>query len=74
MVSTTNKDYNLTVANSAAGHYALSVMTVVAVIFAPLVIAYQAWSYHVFRGRIKGPPAQASASADSAALQPSPPA
>jgi cytochrome d ubiquinol oxidase subunit II len=55
-VSTTNKAYNITVANSAAGSYALTVMTVVAVIFAPLVIAYQAWSYHVFRGRIKGPP------------------
>src|SRR5262249_40364854 len=41
MVSTTNKSYDLTVANSASPHYALSVMTVVAVIFAPLVIAYQ---------------------------------
>jgi cytochrome bd ubiquinol oxidase subunit II len=56
MISSTNKAYNLTVSNSAAGHYSLTVMTVVAVIFAPLVIGYQAWSYHVFRGRIKGPP------------------
>ncbi len=59
MVSSTNKAYNLTVANSANGHYALIVMTVVAVIFAPLVVAYQSWSYYVFRGRIKGPPAEA---------------
>jgi cytochrome d ubiquinol oxidase subunit II len=58
-VSTTNKSYNITVANSAAGSYALTTMTVVAVIFAPLVIAYQGWSYHVFRGRIKGPPVAA---------------
>lgn len=56
MISTTNKSYNLTVANSAAGHYSLSVMTVVAVIFAPLVIGYQAWTYYTFRNRIKGPP------------------
>jgi cytochrome d ubiquinol oxidase subunit II len=55
MVSTTNRAYNLTVASSASGHYALTVMTVVAVIFAPLVIAYQAWGYYTFRGRIKGP-------------------
>jgi cytochrome bd ubiquinol oxidase subunit II len=55
MVSSTNKSYNLTVANSASGHYALTVMTVIALIFAPLVIAYQSWSYHVFRGRIKAP-------------------
>jgi cytochrome bd ubiquinol oxidase subunit II len=33
------------------------VMTVVAVIFTPLVLAYQGWSYYVFRARIKGPAA-----------------
>jgi cytochrome bd-type quinol oxidase subunit 2 len=56
MISSTNKAYNLTVSNSASGHYALTLMTIIAAIFAPLVIAYQAWSYHVFRGRITGPP------------------
>jgi cytochrome d ubiquinol oxidase subunit II len=70
MISTTNKSYNLTVANSAAGNYALTVMTVVAVVFAPLVIAYQAWSYHVFRGRIKGP-AVAAVDADDDMTGPS---
>jgi cytochrome d ubiquinol oxidase subunit II len=58
MVSSTNSAYNLTVKNSASSHYALTVMTVVAVVFTPLVLAYQGWSYHVFRGRIKGPAAQ----------------
>jgi cytochrome d ubiquinol oxidase subunit II len=58
MISTTNKSYNVTVANSASPHYTLGVMTIVAVIFAPLVVAYQAWSYHVFRGRIKAPPVE----------------
>jgi cytochrome d ubiquinol oxidase subunit II len=67
MVSSTNKAYNLTVANSAAGHYSLVVMTVVAVIFAPLVIAYQSWSYHVFRGRIRVPAAQAPSSGAASA-------
>jgi hypothetical protein len=33
-------------------------MTVVAVIFAPLVIAYQAWRCHTFRARIRGPAAE----------------
>ncbi len=55
MVSSTNKDYNLTVASTANRHYALTVMTVVAVVFTPLVLAYQGWSYYVFRARIKGP-------------------
>ena len=60
MVSSTNKAYNLTVAGTASSSYALTVMTVVAAIFAPLVLAYQGWSYYVFRGRVRTPvePAQ----------------
>lgn len=56
MVSSTNATYNLTVNNAASGHYALTVMTVVAVIFFPLVLIYQGWSFHVFRARLKAPP------------------
>ncbi|HEY5045227.1 MAG TPA: cytochrome d ubiquinol oxidase subunit II [Solirubrobacteraceae bacterium] len=55
MVSSTSAAYNLTVNNSASGNYALTVMTVVAVIFFPLVLIYQGWSFHVFRGRLKSP-------------------
>ncbi len=55
MVSSTNAAYNLTVKNSASSHYALTVMTVVALVFTPLVLAYQGWTYHVFRARIRGP-------------------
>ena len=42
----------LTTANAAATPYTLKIMTVVAVIFTPLVLAYQAWTYWVFRKRI----------------------
>ncbi len=59
MVSSTNAAYNLTVNNTASGHYALKVMTVVAVIFFPVVLLYQGWSFHVFRGRVKAPAAPA---------------
>jgi cytochrome d ubiquinol oxidase subunit II len=55
MVSSTNSAYNITVSNSAAAHYALTVMTIVALVFTPLVLLYQGWSYHVFRARV-GPP------------------
>jgi cytochrome bd ubiquinol oxidase subunit II len=55
MISSTNAAYNLTVNNSASGNYALTVMTVVAVIFFPLVLVYQGWSFHVFRARLKSP-------------------
>jgi len=61
MVSSTNHAYNLTVNNSAAGHYGLVVMTVVAVLFFPLVLLYQGWSFHVFRNRVSAPPAPAEA-------------
>ncbi|GAA2786996.1 cytochrome d ubiquinol oxidase subunit II [Kitasatospora aburaviensis] len=52
MVSSTDPAYNLTVQNSASGNYALKVMSVVAIVFFPLVLAYQGWTYHVFRLRI----------------------
>ncbi len=61
MISSTSAAYNLTVNNAASGHYALTVMTVVAVLFFPLVLIYQGWSFHVFRGRLQSPPAQAQA-------------
>jgi cytochrome d ubiquinol oxidase subunit II len=57
MVSSTNAAYNLTVNNSASGHYALFVMTIVALVFVPLVLLYQGWSFHVFRRRVSAPPA-----------------
>jgi cytochrome bd ubiquinol oxidase subunit II len=55
MISSTSSSYNITISNSASGNYALTVMTVVALVFTPLVILYQSWSYYVFRRRIKAP-------------------
>jgi cytochrome d ubiquinol oxidase subunit II len=52
MVSSTSHAYNLTVHNTASGGYSLRAMTVVVVIFMPLVLGYQAWTYYVFRRRV----------------------
>jgi cytochrome d ubiquinol oxidase subunit II len=52
MVSTTSPAYNLTVHNTASGGYSLKVMTVVVIIFLPVVLAYQTWTYYVFRRRV----------------------
>ncbi|HTT54697.1 MAG TPA: cytochrome d ubiquinol oxidase subunit II, partial [Streptosporangiaceae bacterium] len=52
MVSSTSPAFNLTVHNTASAGYALAVMTVVAVVLLPFVLAYQAWTYHVFRRRV----------------------
>jgi cytochrome bd-type quinol oxidase subunit 2 len=58
MLSSTNTSYNLTIANSASPSYTLTVMTVVAAIFFPLVLAYQSWSLWVFRKRLTTQPTQ----------------
>jgi cytochrome bd ubiquinol oxidase subunit II len=52
MVSSTSKAYNLTVHNTASGAYSLKVMTVVVIIILPVVLAYQTWTYYVFRRRV----------------------
>jgi cytochrome bd ubiquinol oxidase subunit II len=70
MISSTDTAYNLTVNNSASGSYALKVMTVAAAIFFPLVLAYQGWSFHVFRARVKTPPEPVERPAAQAAAPP----
>jgi len=52
MVSSTSRAYSLTVSNTASAPYSLKAMTVVVVIFLPLVLAYQTWTYYVFRRRV----------------------
>ena len=52
LVSRTSAAYDLTVHNTAAGGYTLTAMTVVVAFFLPLVLAYQGWTYYVFRQRI----------------------
>jgi cytochrome d ubiquinol oxidase subunit II len=51
--STSNHAWDLTVTNAAAAPYTLGVMSVVALIGVPLVLAYQAWTYWVFRKRLR---------------------
>ncbi|MET1043531.1 MAG: cytochrome d ubiquinol oxidase subunit II [Microbacteriaceae bacterium] len=43
---------SLTVENASSSTYSLTIMTWAAVIFLPLVIAYQGWTYWVFRHRV----------------------
>ena len=52
MVSSLNPDWSLTVYNASSTPYTLKVMSIVAAIFVPIVLAYQAWTYWVFRHRI----------------------
>jgi len=52
MLSTTNADWSLTIYNASSSQYTLTVMSVIALIFVPIVLAYQGWTYYIFRKRI----------------------
>ena len=54
LVSSPDFSNSLTVSDAASAHYTLEVMSVVAVIVAPLVLLYQGWTYYVFRARVTG--------------------
>lgn len=56
MISTIDPAYSLTIYNSASSPYTLRIMTIVALIFVPIVLLYQGWSYWVFRKRVKSEP------------------
>ncbi len=53
MPSTLNPEWGLTIHNASASPYTLRVMTYVALVFTPLVLLYQGWTYWVFRGRVE---------------------
>jgi cytochrome d ubiquinol oxidase subunit II len=52
MISSTNPAWSLTIYNASSSQYTLSVMSIVALIFVPIVLAYQGWTYYMFRKRI----------------------
>ncbi|GAA1493383.1 cytochrome d ubiquinol oxidase subunit II [Curtobacterium herbarum] len=52
MPATNDPANSLTVANASSGTYTLTVMSWVALVCVPLVLAYQAWTYWIFRKRV----------------------
>ena len=52
MPSSTDPAWNLTIENASSTDYTLTIMTWAAVIFLPLVLLYQGWTYWVFRKRV----------------------
>jgi cytochrome d ubiquinol oxidase subunit II len=44
--------HNLTIYNSSSSAYTLRIMTVVALVFVPIIIAYKIWVYRVFRATV----------------------
>ena len=52
MISSTNPAYSLTIYNASSSQYTLTIMSIIALIFVPVVLAYQGWTYYMFRKRI----------------------
>jgi cytochrome d ubiquinol oxidase subunit II len=50
--SSTDTAYSLTIFNSSSSTYTLKIMTIVALVFVPIVIAYKIWVYRIFRLRV----------------------
>jgi cytochrome bd ubiquinol oxidase subunit II len=50
--SSLDPNSNLTIFNSSSSPYTLKVMSIVAFIFVPIVIAYKIWVYRIFRARV----------------------
>ncbi len=57
LVSAIHPADNLTIVASASHRYTLEVMSWVALIFTPLVLLYQSWTYWIFRKRVARPDA-----------------
>jgi cytochrome bd ubiquinol oxidase subunit II len=51
--STLDPAFSLTIFNTSSSQYTLKIMTGVALIFVPIVIAYKIWVYRVFRGVVR---------------------
>jgi len=56
MLSTTDPAFSLTIYNASSSNYTLKVMSIVALIFVPVMLLYQIWSYRVFHERIVADP------------------
>jgi cytochrome d ubiquinol oxidase subunit II len=52
MISSLNPAWNLTIYNASSSQYTLTVMSIIALIFVPIVLVYQGWTYYMFRKRI----------------------
>jgi len=50
--STLDPAFSLNIENAASTPYTLQLMSWIALVFSPVILAYQAWSYWVFRKRI----------------------
>lgn len=56
MISNIDPTFSLTIYNAASNPYTLRVISIITLIFLPIVLLYQGWSYWIFRKRIEAKP------------------
>lgn len=56
MISSLDPAYSLTIYTASSTSYTLKVMSVIALVFVPLVLIYQGWTYWVFQKRVESKP------------------
>lgn len=50
--SSLNPKYSLTAYNASSSPLTLKIMLIVVILFIPIVIGYQIWAYHLFKGKV----------------------
>lgn len=56
MLSTTDPAFSLTIYTASSSEYTLRLMSIVALVFVPIMLGYQAWTYWTFRKRVTADP------------------
>jgi cytochrome d ubiquinol oxidase subunit II len=70
LVSSADNAFSLTIFSTSSTHYTLTVMSIVALLLTPVVLAYQAWTYWIFRARLGGEETQGASPLDLLARSP----
>ena len=56
MISSLDPAYSLTIYTASSTDYTLKIMSVIALVFVPVVLIYQGWTYWVFQKRVESKP------------------
>jgi cytochrome d ubiquinol oxidase subunit II len=56
LISSLDPAFSLTISNASSSPYTLKIMTIVAAIMVPIILAYQGWTYWIFRKRVEAKP------------------
>lgn len=50
--STLNPEYTLTAHNASSSPLTLKIMLIVVILFVPIIVGYQIWAHHLFKGKV----------------------